>query len=118
MSIRNSLSHLEGASALFAAGKTTAADASTYTLTTVKSFKADIVIAKSATGIYTITITPFKGPQGLVSTVVGLFGANSGIARVDSEVYTGNNLVITVKTFAVDGTTATDKQFSFQTFAV
>jgi hypothetical protein len=117
MSMRNTMAQLEGASALFAAGKTTAADASTYSLSTPKAFQGDIVIAKSSTGVYTITINPFKGPQGNVNTVVSLTAA-SGIVRVDSAVYTGDSLVITVKTFAVDGTTAADKAFSFMTFAV
>ncbi len=117
MSMRNLMAHMEGASALFAAGKTTAADASTYVLTTPVPFQGDIVVAKTGTGVYTITINPFKGPQGRINTVVSLTGA-SGIVRVDSEVYTGDSVVITVKTFAVDGTTATDKAFSFMTFAV
>jgi hypothetical protein len=117
MSMRNSLAQLEGASALFAAGKTTAADASTYTLSMAPALKGDAVVAKSGTGVYTITINPFVGPQGLVNTVVGLTTA-SGVARVDSEVYTAASLVITVKTFAVDGTTATDKTFSFFSLAV
>jgi len=117
MSMQNSLAHMEGASALFAAGKTTAADAATYTLSTPKAFQGSIVIAKSTTGVFTITLNPFKGPQGHVNTVVSLTGA-SGIVRVDSETYTGESLVITVLTFAVDGTTAADKAFSFITFAV
>lgn len=117
MGVRNTLAQLEGASALFAAGKTTAADASTYALSTPKAFQGDIVIAKSSTGVYTITINPFKGPQGNVNAVVSLTTA-SGIVRVDSTTYTGDSLVITVKTFAVDGTTATDKAFSFIAWAV
>ncbi len=117
MSMRNSQAALEGASALRASGKTTAADASTSVITAPKSMAGDIVVAKTGTGVYTVTINPFKGPQGLTRTLATL-NAASGIIRVESETYTGDSLVVTIKTFAVDGTTATDKQFSFDILAV
>lgn len=63
-----------------------------------------------ATGVYVVTIKEFKGPRALAFAQVSLLG-NSGIARVESLVYTGNALAITVNTYAVDGTTATDKAF-------
>lgn len=115
--MRNLLAQLEGAGTLVAQGQTTAANGSTYVVVGPLAFQADIVIAKSGTGVYTITCNPFRGPQGLVYADVGLTTA-SGLARVDSAVYTGDSLVITVKTFAVDGTTATDTPFSFQIIAV
>ena len=114
---RNSLAQLEGASALYVGGKLTAADASSYVVLAPKALASDVVVAKSGTGVYTITIAPFKGPQGLIATIVSLTGA-SGIARVDSETYTGDSVVVTVKTFAVDGTSAADKAFSFHILAV
>lgn len=114
MSVRNSMAALE-ACGLFAAG--VVASDGTSTIVGPLEFNADIVTAKTSTGIYTITANPLKGERGTIVTVVCLTSA-SGVARVDSETYTGDSVVITVKTFAVDGTTAADKAFNFVTFAV
>lgn len=117
MSTRNSIAAREGASALGVAGKLTASDASTYAIVTPLAFAGDVVVAKTGTGVYTITINPFKGPQGLVRTIVALCGA-TGCIEIDSETYTNDSLVVTVKTYAVDGSTATNKAFSFDILAM
>ena len=114
MSTRNSLAALEGASALFAAGNV--ASDGTGTILAPRVTAGDVVTTKTGTGVYTVTINPFKGPQGKLVTVATLKAA-SGIIRVESETYTGDSVVITVKTFAVDGTSAADKAFNFQIFA-
>lgn len=114
MSMRNSLAALEGISALAVAG--TVNTDGTSTVLAPLATASDVVTAKSSTGVFTITITPFKGPQGLIIPVVCPTTA-SGIVQVYSSTYTGDSVVITVKTFAVDGTTATDKQFNFHVLA-
>ena len=62
--------------------------------------------AKTATGVYTITLTsPFE-QAAMVKSLV-LVG-NSGIIRMESS----SASTVVVQSYAVDGTTATDKAFN------
>ena len=118
MSMRHGLGQVEGASALFIAGTATPTTATSVTFTNLSpplAMQADIT-ATLATSVFTITINPFIGPLGGVVVFVSPTTA-SGIVRVDSKTYTGDSLAIVVKSFAVDGTTATDKAFDFMVWA-
>lgn len=115
MSVRNSLGQLEGASALFVAGMTTAADASTYQIAAPKALAGDVVVTKTGTGVYTVVITPFKAPQGIAIPVVTPF---NGTAKVTSVSYSGDTLTVGISTFSGLDTTAADEEFSFMILAV
>lgn len=69
-----------------------------------------VVPARSGAGVYTLTLT--AGSSGINANscqVLAWLTNNSGIVQTANT----SDTVKTVSTFAVDGTTATDKNFSF-----
>ena len=114
MGVRHSLAQIEGISALFIAGSS-ASDGTASNLISPLGQAGDVAVTKTGTGTYTVVVKDFKGPLGKVVAMVCL-GANSGILQ-QSVSYSGTTLTLAVSSFAVDGTTATDKSFSFEIWA-
>lgn len=70
-----------------------------------------VVVARSGAGVYTLTLGANVQSAGTIAIVT--LGASGTYSYVDTSA-----TVKTVRTFAVDGTTATDKNFSFAIFTV
>lgn len=79
--------------------------------TTAQIWARGCVLAKSDTGIYTCTLD-----QGVDATECGILVQleTSGIAKYTHT----SDTVKTIETFAVDGTTATDKAFTVLVFRI
>lgn len=70
-----------------------------------------VTVARTGAGVYTLTLGSNVQSAGTVAIVT--MGASGTYSYVDT-----SGTVKTVRTFAVDGTTATDKNFSFAIFTV
>lgn len=68
---------------------------------------ADITSVSNATGDYTITINPFKGPKGEIYCQATCSTSSKLFATIKSATYTNDSLAVNITMFADTGT-ATD----------
>jgi hypothetical protein len=71
----------------------------------------NVVPARTGAGVFTLTCGPGTAAAEVMATISQ---ATAGSAPTVTIANTGGVAVVTISTFAVDGTTATDKAFSYE----
>lgn len=114
-SFRNSFAAQEGAGGLFMAGRVTGGTFALSNLSGPLGQQNTISGSKGATGTYTLTLNPFKGPLGGVNVITTPLTADIAVSISSGPTYTGDSLAITFKTRSIAGSPAdTDANFYFQ----
>ena len=117
--MKHALGQVEGASALFVAGKCVPTSSTVATLSQLSPPLAmqDDMTATLASSVFTIVITNFKGPLGSVVPMVSALHATAGVfATIVSTSYSGDTLTLIVNTFSAEATPA-DETFFFTIWA-
>lgn len=117
MTMRNTLAQFAGVGTLVVMGRVTfsAGTPSLAALSGNVNLEADVTIADDGTGLVTITVNPFLGPQG-VAVGFGTSNTRSRMVSAAAGTYTGNSLAMQFAVDADDGTD-TDGNFNFQIWA-
>ena len=117
---RHSIGQLEGLGGLFLAVKGTASGAAGAAISINSStgisgpaaMIADVTIVRNSAGNHTLTINPFRGPQGTLFHSVTAQSNNTAVGVSTTFAYTNDSCAVTIAMFATSNGTTIDADFS------